>query len=437
MSRGGWAQAIADLQVQGDAVRAAAERVEALGDDAMRDGSRTTAVAIHYTAETDYLRSALVLLRAHLGGGRPPRRLPVTRMWPRPVRDVWKENSLGRLGGVWRAIPGRAALETMRSAPSEPLLDIVIEQAASLQASLHGHRRHPRMRERYIPDRSGNPIDAITGGGRPAPTLPGFPDRGHPVNLAFAADGTGVRIQPGRIAEFDRLKKDEFAVHERALAFGDAVLALLVHHHPADTASESHAGCVRGAGRWVGQEEKLVPDRPAWPSKLDAFQVVALGGLLLLLVVCAALPLTFAKQAGLFSYYTWAFAASGLMVAVGGLGIYRAGPRLLQRAGWNAALPGIAAGLVAILVWQTQGPIASYYFAGPYERYERQYTDGCLAASPYRKDAIQSWVKDSVLVVTPISGGTTLRLGPAEDGGTHPLRPLDQATRDVLAEYGC
>ncbi|WP_055529664.1 hypothetical protein [Streptomyces graminilatus] len=437
MSRGGWAQAIADLQAQGDAVRSSVERVEALGADAMRDGSRTTAVAISYAAETDYVRSALVLLRAHLDGGRPPRSLPVARMWPRPVRDIWKDHCLGRLGGVWGAIPGRAALESLRSAPSDSLLGEVIEQVVGLQASLHGHRRYPRMKERYIPDRSGSPIDALTGGGRPAPTLPGFPDRGHPVNLAFAASGTGERIQPDRIAEADQLRTDEFAVHKRALAFGDAVLTLLGHHHPGDTTSEGCTGRVRGAGRWVGQEKNLVPDRPAWPSKLDAFQVVALSGLLLLLVACAAIPLTFAKQASLFSYYTWAFAASGLMVTVGGLGIYRTGPRLLQRAGWSVALPGIAAGLAAIVVWQAQGPVANYYFAGPYERYERQYTEGCLAASPYRRDAIQSWVDDGVLVVTPISDGTTLRLGPAEDGGTHPLRPLDQATRDVLAEYGC
>jgi len=433
MSRGGWAQAIADLHAQGDAVRASVERVEALGVDAMRDGSRSTAVVISYAVEADYVRSALVLLRAHLDGGSPPRRLPVARMWPRPVRDVWKERCLGRLGGVWRAIPGRAVLEKMRSVTSEPLLDIVIEEAVGLQASLHGHRQHPRLREKYIPDRLGSLTDAPAGGGRPAPTLPGFPDRGHPVNLAFA-DGTGVRIQPDRIAEFNQLRTDESAVHKRALAFGDAVLALLIHHYPADTASE---GRVRGAGRWVGQEKVLVPDRPDWPSKPDVFQMVTLGGLLLLLMTCAALPLTFAKHASLFSYYTWAFTAAGLLVAVGGLGIYRAGPKLLQRAGWHATLPGIAAGLTATVVWQVQGPVAGYFFAGPYERYERQYTDGCLAASPYRADAIQAVVHGGVLVVTPISGDTTLRLGPAEDGGTHPLHPLDRATRDVLAEYGC
>lgn len=46
-------------------------------------------------------------------------------------------------------------------------------------------------------------------------------------------------------------------------------------------------------------------------------------------------------------------------------------------------------------------------------------------------------VDDGALTVTPVEGGTTLRLGPAEDGSTHPLRPLDRATRAVLDEYGC
>ncbi|MFC8944042.1 hypothetical protein [Streptomyces rochei] len=41
------------------------------------------------------------------------------------------------------------------------------------------------------------------------------------------------------------------------------------------------------------------------------------------------------------------------------------------------------------------------------------------------------------LVIRPISGDATLRLGPAEDGGTHPLRPQDLGTREVLERYGC
>ncbi|WP_233435921.1 MULTISPECIES: hypothetical protein [Streptomyces] len=70
-----WHRAIAELSAQGHAARATAQRV----DDAPSE-ERTTAVAISYTAETDYLRSASTLLRAHLTDRRPPRRLPVARI---------------------------------------------------------------------------------------------------------------------------------------------------------------------------------------------------------------------------------------------------------------------------------------------------------------------------------------------------------------------
>ncbi|MCY0946281.1 hypothetical protein [Streptomyces antarcticus] len=89
------------------------------------------------------------------------------------------------------------------------------------------------------------------------------------------------------------------------------------------------------------------------------------------------------------------------------------------------------------MVWQGQGPVADHFFAGPYERYERELADGCLSASPYRSDAVQTRVEDGVLLVTPTSHGTTLRLGPAEDGSTHPLRPADAATRKVLDDFRC
>ncbi|ATZ22034.1 hypothetical protein SLAV_38870 [Streptomyces lavendulae subsp. lavendulae] len=92
---------------------------------------------------------------------------------------------------------------------------------------------------------------------------------------------------------------------------------------------------------------------------------------------------------------------------------------------------------MAFAVWHGQAPVADYYFAGPYDRHDREYANGCLAASPYRHDTVQATADDGVLTVTPVAGGATLRLGPAEDGSTHPLRPLDKATQAVLAEYGC
>ncbi len=424
-----WERVIAELRAQGLAARASEDRVDETGSDL---GQRTTAVAVHYAAETDYLRGALALLRAHLADGRAPRRLPVARVWPRSVRDLWKDRVLERTGGLWRTVPGASAVDQMRSAPASPLLDAVIEQAQALQASLHGRRRHPRMYEKYFPERDGGA--RLDGCGRPAPTVPGFPDPGHPVNLNFAG-GTGLRIQPARAEEASRLKDDEFAVHHRALAFGDAVLDLLVEARLDGALPQ--AGRLRGAGQWVGREEDLVPARAQWPAKLGGFQAVTLAGLYLLVLACAALPLTFGNQADLLSHYALLLGASGTVALAGAAIIHRTGPRLIQAPGFKAAVPGIAAGLLALAVWQGQGPVADHFFAGPYERYERELAHRCLAASPYRSDAVQTRIEQGVLLVTPLGQGTTLRLGPAEDGSTHPLRPADAATRKVLDDFRC
>ncbi|MFF8535930.1 hypothetical protein ACF07B_28920 [Streptomyces sp. NPDC015532] len=424
-----WHRAIAELSAQGDAARAAAQRV----DDAPST-ERTTAVAISYAAETDYLRSAGMLLRAHLSDRRPPRRLPVARIWPY-FRDAWKARTVDRLGGVWRAIPRDGALEKMRSAPTDPLLTAVVEQAEALQASLHGERQVDRLYESFIPERTGRSVaDLVGGGGRSAPTLPGFPDPGHPLNRAFPR-GSGMRIQPGREAEFTRLSSDRFAVLTRAVAFGDAVLALLVEHRAGGVAPQP--GRLRGAGRWVGREQQLVPHRVKWPAKLSVFQAATLAGLGWLVLACTGLPLTFGQRADLGTYFTLLFVAASLIACTGTGLIVRHGPKLIAAPGPRAVVPGLVAGLMAFVVWQGQGPVAEYYFAGPYDRYDRQYANSCLAASPYRHDAVQATTEAGVLVVTPISGETTLRLGPAQDGGTHPLRPLDQATRKVLDRYGC
>lgn len=428
----GWQRAIAELRAQGEAADAAARRVDDI--DTPRE-VHTTAVSVQYTAEADYVRSALALLRAHLTDRRPPRRLPAARVWPW-FRDVWQDQAVNRLGGLWRAVPGRTALEQMRSTASEPLLDAVIEQAESLQASLRGHRQRDRMYESYIPDRGSVRInEAVGSSGRSAPTLPGIPDPGHPLNRAFPR-GRGTRIQPDRMDEFNQLTSDRFAVHQRARAFGDAVLALLVEHRTGDVMPQP--GRARGAGRWVGREQALVPLRPAWPAKLNVFQTATLAGLAWLVLACAALPLTFGMSAHLLpSYGTLLFLAA---IAIAGLGLVAAvrfGPKLLQAPGARAAAPGVVAALAAFLVGNWQQPVADHYFAGPYVRYEREYANGCLATSPYRDETIQSRVKDRVLIVVPIGGGTTLRLGPAEEGGMHPLRSVDGATRTVLDKYGC
>ncbi|MFD8731448.1 hypothetical protein [Streptomyces sp. NPDC059611] len=423
-----WHRAIADLSAQGAAARAAAQRV----DDA--PGSvRPTAKAISKAVDADYLRSASELLRAHLTDRRPPRRLPVARVWPW-FRDVWEARAGGRRGGVWRAVPRDADLVRMRSAPSSDVLAAAVEQAEALQASLHGKRTMGRLYESYIPGPRSDAITELVGGGRPAPTLPGFPDPGHIVNRCFPR-GSGRRIRPDRREEFNRLSVDRSAVHTRARAFGDAVLALLVEDRMGGDAPQP--GRLRGAGRWVGHERHLVPDRTKWPAKLNAYRVVTLAGLAWLVLACSALPLTFGMKAGLLSNAPLLLVAAILIACAGIALVVRHGPKLIKAPGLGAAVPGIAAGFAALMLWQGQGSVSSYYFAGPYERYEREYADECLAASPYRHESVRSMVDGGVLTVTPLSGGTTLRLGPAEDGSTHPLRPQDRATRAVLDEYGC
>ncbi|WP_328373194.1 hypothetical protein OG800_49850 (plasmid) [Streptomyces sp. NBC_00445] len=438
MRRVGWGEAIVALRAQGQAARNAAKRVDELRGETARD-RLGTAVAVSYVVETDYLRSAAALLRAHLGGGRPPRRLPVARVWPRGLRDVWKQWMVDRRGGVWRAIPGSRLLERVRAARPDASLRDVAEQLQALQASGRAHREHPRMYEKFIPDGRGPAVDSVVGAsGRSAPTMPGFPDRGHWINRNFAS-GSGIRIQPDRIQEARQLERDESAVHERVLAFGDAVLRLLTDHHRADSVGGDAAGSARthGAALWIAQEQRLVPDRPVWPDRPNAFQSVTLAGLSLLVMALAAIPLTAALQANAFDHLTLLMMVA-LVIGMGGVAvIYRYGAQLVRKPEWRAAVPGFVAAAAAIMVWQAQAPLAGYYFAGPYERFDRQFLDGCLAASPYRSDAVRSHVDDRVLVVTPINGETPLRLGPAEDGSTHPLRPLNDATRTVLDRYGC
>ncbi|MET9659020.1 hypothetical protein [Streptomyces sp. NPDC006510] len=73
----------------------------------------------------------------------------------------------------------------------------------------------------------------------------------------------------------------------------------------------------------------------------------------------------FGREADLLSHAPLLLLAAGL-VACAGIGlIARHGPKLIKAPGRWAALPGIAAGLVAFAVWQGQGPVAGYYFAHP------------------------------------------------------------------------
>ncbi|WP_330351800.1 hypothetical protein [Streptomyces sp. NBC_00582] len=436
MAHARWGKAIEALRAQGEAVRAADERVEECQAAVVAGEAShvrlTTAVALWRVCEADYLRCAVALLSAHLAQGRPPVRMPVAVVWPRPLRQLWKARAQDRSGGVWRALPGPKLLAQVEAAGPDVLLDDVAEAIRALQASLHGHRTRPRLYEAYIPDRSSSQFDA----GRTAPTMRGFPDPGHWVNQSFAR-GSGRRVQPGRGTELRQLESDERAVHERAENFGAVVLRLLEHHH-GPAAAPSGRAAWRGAARWVGREQQAVASLDQWPGKLSAAQVITVGGLGWLVLMLAAIPWSVAMKSRVLTDHPTPFLLTSFAVAGLGAGVvYRFGPHLMRLPGTTAAVPGVAAAAVAYLVMQVQGPVTGYFFADPLDRFERQFTSSCLAASPYRLDEIQSETVGKTLVVRPISGDTTLRLGPAEDGGTHPLSPRDSATRTVLAKYGC
>ncbi|MGW7089140.1 hypothetical protein ACWGH2_37425 [Streptomyces sp. NPDC054871] len=157
-----------------------------------------------------------------------------------------------------------------------------------------------------------------------------------------------------------------------------------------------------------------------------------------LVLTVAAIPLTVAKEARYLSDHPKLTLLGAAAVVAAGAGLVAwAGSRVMRLPGRTIVAVGIVLAGAALLVGQQQGPIARHFFAGPYDRFEREYSDGCLAASPYRFDAVRAQVTGTTLLVIPTAGGQELRLGPAEEGGTHPLRPLDRATRTVLDTYGC
>ncbi|OEV11042.1 hypothetical protein AN218_14700 [Streptomyces nanshensis] len=288
------------------------------------------------------------------------------------------------------------------------------------------------MYEKFIPD----PADQMAG--KTARLLPGTHDSGHWINRNFAP-GTGLRLQPDRLQEADQLKHDELAVHERILDFGDAVLQLLTEcrGHPETASAPGPPLRRRAAAYWIGREPDLLPPGPGWPRKLNPFQRITFIGLAALGVGLVWIPLTVMSKAALFDHaavFLWATAlVAAAVVAV----IYRTAPRLMSLPGKTAAAPGIVAAIAAVAVWQLQGPVADHYFADPWQRYDQQFDQGCLAASPYRTANVESTVEGRALIIIPLSGERTLRLGPAENGGTQPLHALDHGSREVLRLYGC
>ncbi len=177
------------------------------------------AVAVCKVHQVAYLRRAGALLRRRAAGRRPPVFLGAAAVMP-GAPTWWCGRVNDRDAGVWAAIP--AAGPEGRVAPEgDPAVRAVREAALALQASWQGHRRdYYAFHEAYVPDG-----DLL--GGRPVPALPGLgAEAGRRVNL-FLGRGRGVQVRPERLPELQQLEADEAAVWERAMAYGDAVVALL------------------------------------------------------------------------------------------------------------------------------------------------------------------------------------------------------------------
>ncbi len=177
------------------------------------------AVVVSKVYQVGYMHRAHVLLKRRAAG-----RAPVLR----PVRVVpgvparWRDWVNDRHAGVWRAIPDPGP-ENALSAAEDPLVLTVRDCALALQASREGYRRRDSLYEAYVPDDPGSPLM----GGRPVPPIPGLPENlSRRVNRLLGR-GAGIRVIPERQAEMDQLQTDYFAVWERAMAYGDAVVNLL------------------------------------------------------------------------------------------------------------------------------------------------------------------------------------------------------------------
>ena len=313
----GWRRVVGELRAQVEAARTAARRLESVDS-----GLRSAAAGVLFGVEVDVLRGATALLRAHLGDQPPPRRLPVAAVWP--LRPVWLDQVVDRLRGVWQAVPGQDVLEQARRVGSGELGAVVAEQGEALRRSLHGQWRQSR-------------------------------------SLRGASGGIGGCPEPRE--EYEQLAARLTGAHEQVVAFAEAVLALLVDRRAGGVLPPA-ARTVRGAGRWIGREERIGGDHVLAPL-LPFPSVVTLIGLWLLLMVCAVVPVTFMLRAGVYDSHGYLLYLAGPpYVAVGSIGISWLGPRLTRAAGARAAIPGVVAVVVAVAVGVLHVRVADYVWAG-------------------------------------------------------------------------
>ncbi|MFF1733725.1 hypothetical protein [Streptomyces sp. NPDC058247] len=171
-------------------------------------------------------------------------------------------------------------------------------------------------------------------------------------------------------------------------------------------------------------------------------------------VGCAAAAITVTSHARLLFDHLWLSGAlwagaAGIGFAVG-WGLFR----LLgfQRRTLTLRLAVISLALAFAAVWGANS-ISSHIFMNAWARYEAELggPGQCLAGTPYGKDraSVVTWVatgddRMEIWPGGPIPKGTpkgykypVLKLTHAVNGGTRPLAPADDMSRDLLRSYGC
>lgn len=167
-------------------------------------------------------------------------------------------------------------------------------------------------------------------------------------------------------------------------------------------------------------------------------------------VGCTAAAIVITTHSRLTFHHIWLSGA--VWAAAAGIG-FAVAWGLFRRLGFQRRALTPKGGLVAVavaaaLVWGVNS-IASQVFLSAWARYDAELggTGQCLAGTPYGKDraSVITWAHegDDRMEIHP--GGPdpkeykypVLKLTNAVNGGTRPLAPADDASRDLLRSYGC
>lgn len=131
---------------------------------------------------------------------------------------------------------------------------------------------------------------------------------------------------------------------------------------------------------------------------------------------------------------TTALVVSAMLPA---LAVYTVARRVLPRTGlflWQGAVVMVALATALIVAPR----VSDHVFPSPWQRYDRQYGTGCLTGTPYAGSEAGLSLHGRELRVFGITREIpVLRLGPARQGSTRPLAPLDAASREILRQHSC